>query len=192
MPQTHVPQTPTRAPHNLVDDVPDHYKYLDAFDNDEARFGYVTMDADVQGEDAGDTFERTPIPPLLPLLASPSLVLPIGGSPGLIVPVSFAPAPVPVLGIRRLRDKKTHPCVRFSDAEYEVAVAEPCPECAAGHPRKHPTYAKSRGGTPHPTRILKHVQINIIDNHAVPDRFGYKYALLFVNKYSHMLPSGPA
>ena len=336
-----VPQTPTRAPHDLVDDVPDHYKYLDTYDDDQPRFEYVTMDTDVQGEDAGDTFEGTPIPPLVPLLASPSFVLPIRGSPGLIVPVSVAPAPVPILRmpcpsfpfvhaepdgsaypfpcgplsyspgtgsrewildtgashhltnsaaggtytsrdvrqihgggstmlssgmsticdlrnvlvvpklrpeglasiaqmldcapaglgvlftsdgayfgtfsphglsaigvcknglyvtdpstiathqgptsvsvqchysdiahrnrclvwhgrlghlsfalLRRLRDKKTHLCIRFSDAEYEVAVAEPCPGCAAGRPRKHPMYAKSHGGTPPPTRILEHV-----------------------------------
>ena len=30
------------------------------------------------------------------------------------------------------------------------------------------------------------MQIDIIDNHAVPDRLGYKYALVFVDKYSRM------
>ena len=353
-----VHQPPAHAPCDLDVDVPDHYKYLDAYDDDEARFGYVTMDAHVQGVDAGDTFEGTPIPPL----AAPASALspyprlsrrscpfrapapvpvppfpfvtqtdgsalafpcsPLSYSPGtgsrewildtgashhltnsaaggaytsrdvrrihgggstmlsngmsticglrnvLVVPTlrpeglasvaqmldcapagsgvlftrngayfgTFSPRGSTAMAVRknglyvtdpstiaahqgpasvsvqchysdtthrnrclvwhgrlghlsfallkRLRDKKTHSCIRFSDAEYELAVAEPCPGCAAGRPRKHPMYTKSRGGTPPPSRILEHVQIDIVDNHAVPDRLGYKYALVLVDKYS--------
>ena len=91
-----VPEPPAHTPYDLVVDVPDHYKYLDCYDDDEARFGYVTMDAHVQGEDAGDTFEGMPIPPLVPLPASLPSILPIRGSPSRTVPVSAAPAPVPV------------------------------------------------------------------------------------------------
>jgi hypothetical protein len=77
--------------------VPDHYKYLDGYNNDEARFGYVAMSVHVQGVDAGDTFEGTAIPPLVPLSASLPSTLPVRGSPGCSVlafpccPLSYSP-----------------------------------------------------------------------------------------------------
>ena len=38
-------------------------------------------------------------------------------------------------------------------------------------------------GALHPlTRILEHMQIDIIDTYTVPDRLEYKYALVFVDK----------
>ena len=98
-----MPPALTHTSHDLNNVVSDHYKFSDAYNDDEAQFSYVTMGAGIQGEDAGDASESPPIPALLPLLALPSLVLPRHGSPKLmscppiqssLLPSSVIPVPV--------------------------------------------------------------------------------------------------
>jgi hypothetical protein len=65
-------------------------------------------------------------------------------------------------------DSSRHPETQFSDTEYDRARHDRCPSCDAGLAKKHPTYKRSRNATAPVIHILDQVQMDIIDNHAVP------------------------